>query len=256
MAINNPYHRIWRPMSGYDWLNNMWSEDGPAKTLDYLHDNDYADINEKNSLIHTAQLIIRDLYDLFNYIEPNDVNINTYSHRLYELLLRTATEFEANCKGILESNGYVKPEGGNLNIRDYFKIEAAAHLSEYRVTFERWPNHRFCPFDVWNATTFVALPWYQGYNHVKHNRFANFHEANLGNVMNAIAGLLCILHAQFGENMDGVCFEGISRSQSVEGVVENGTFAINAPTFPDTEKYDFVWDDSKGVRVPVVNFIF
>ena len=185
--------------------------DGPVKTLDYLYSNDFTNHEEMGSLLNTALLIIRDLYELFNYVEPNDVNLNTYSHRLYELLLRTSTEFEANCKGILDSNGYVKPGGGNLNITDYFKIENAARLSGYKVTFERWSNHVFKPFDVWNSSVFAPIPWYQGYNHFKHYRYANFQEANLNNVMNAIAGLLCILHAQIGEIMDSVCFEGIAR---------------------------------------------
>lgn len=37
MAIANPYHRIWRPMLSYDWLQKMWEEDAPVKTLDYLN---------------------------------------------------------------------------------------------------------------------------------------------------------------------------------------------------------------------------
>lgn len=36
MPIPNPYHRIWRPLKGYDWSQIMWEEDGPAHKLDYL----------------------------------------------------------------------------------------------------------------------------------------------------------------------------------------------------------------------------
>lgn len=57
--------------------------------------------NEMSSLFYAARLIISDLYELFNYIESNDANLNTYTHRNYELLPRTATEFEVNCKCIL-----------------------------------------------------------------------------------------------------------------------------------------------------------
>ncbi|WP_278719221.1 hypothetical protein [Bacteroides caecimuris] len=256
MAIANPYHRIWRPMSGYSWLNRMWEEDSSVPTLDYLHDFDFADQQEMNSLLTTARLIIRDLYELFNYVEPNNINLQTYSHRLYELLLRAATEFEANCKAILDANEYVKTGGGNLNITDYFKIEAATKLSDYVVSFDRWPNHDFKPFYAWSSGIFAPLPWYQGYNQVKHNRYANFHKANFDNVMNAVAGLLCILHAQIGERMDPVCFEGIAVQQNTQDEVVNGTFTIKAPTFTDAEKYGFIWDDSKGVKVAVKDFIF
>lgn len=243
-------------MLGHSWLQKMWDNDAPVKTLDYLSCSEFADINEIMSLLHTAQLIIRDLYELFNYVEPNDVNLRTYSHRLYELLLRTATEFDANCKGVLDANGYVKPGGANLNITDYFKLEAVCHLSGYKVSFERWPNHVFKPFEAWSAGTFAPLPWYQGYNHVKHNRFAHFNEANFENVMNAIAGLLCILHAQIGENMDCVCFAGIATQQNEQTILTNGTFTLHAPLFPVADQYDFLWDNSKGVKVAVHNFTF
>lgn len=74
--------------------------------------------------------------------------------------------------------------------------------------------------------------------------------------MNAVAGLLCILHAQIGERMDPVCFEGIAVQQNTQDEVVNGTFTIKAPTFTDAEKYGFIWDDSKGVKVAVKDFIF
>lgn len=256
MGFTNPYHRIWRPMKGYSSLQEVWSYDVPVAKIDYLYDKNYADQYEMHALVTTARLIIRDLYELFNYVEPCDANSSVYSHRLYELLLRACTEFETNCKGILESNGYVKSGGGDLNVKDYFKIENAARLSGYSVTFNRWPNHQFKPFATWNVAVYAPLPWYQGYNSVKHNRYDNFPDANLGNVMNAIAGLLCILHAQIGDIVDSACFEGIKRSQESQLKVSNGTFTINAPIFSDHETYEFVWDDSKGVKVPVQNYSF
>lgn len=256
MPIPNPYHRIWRPLKGYSWDQVMWEEEKPARTLDYLSDNCFADQNEMNSLVTTARLIIRDLYEVFNYVEPDNAHFPVYSHRLYELLLRTSTEFEANCKGILDANGYARPGGGNLNIQDYFKIEAATKLSGYVVTFDRWPNHQFKPFASWNTGVFAPLLWYQGYNNVKHNRYVNFHNASLENVMNAIAGLLCILYAQIGENMDNACFEGAAIQQDSQDKVVNNTFTIFTPAFTDAEQYDFIWDDSKGVKVAVQNYIF
>lgn len=256
MPILNPYHRIWRPLKGYDWSQKIFEEEEPVRTLGYLSDNGFANQNEMNSLVTTARLIIRDLYEVFNYVEPDNANFSVYSHRLYELLLRTSTEFEANCKGILDANGYVRHGGGNLTIQDYYKIEAATKLSGYVVTFDRWPNHQFKPFASWNTGVFAPLPWYQGYNYVKHNRYVNFQYASLENVMNAISGLLCILHAQIGEEMDNACFEGAAIQQDSQDKVVNNTFTIFTPAFTDAEMYDFIWDDSKGVRVAVQNYTF
>ena len=55
---------------------------------------------------------MRDLNEIFDFVEPSNDNTSVYSHRIYELLLRAATEFESNCKGILKANGYTGPREG------------------------------------------------------------------------------------------------------------------------------------------------
>lgn len=255
MAIPNPYHRLWRPLRGYNPLRGPWFDGALSPTLDYLADNSFANQLEMQSLLTTAHLIIRDLYEIFNYVEPNDTNLSTFSHRIYELLLRAATEFESNCKGVLDANGYVA--AGNMNITDYFKIASVQRLSEYKVTFDRWAQpHEFQPFAAWNTATYAPLPWYQGYNHVKHNRFTNFDEANIDNLMNAVSGLLCILHAQLGENMQSTCFQGISMTQESEDKVITGSFTIIAPTFPEIEQYEFIWETLKITLNSVHSYTF
>lgn len=255
MGINKPYKRQWRPLKGYSSLNEIWTTDEPTPKLDYLLDERFACQAEMDSLVTTAHLIIHDLYEMFNYIEPDDTNLTTFSHRMYELFLRTATEFESNCKGILEANGYSR--SGNWNIIDYFKIASVAHLSEYKVIFKRWSTMRvFTPFIEWNSSSFASLTWYQHYNDVKHDRYKDFKKANLCNLMNAIAGLLCILHAQVGENMQSACFEGISMTQEDESKVVTGTFEITTPVYPDVEQYEFIWDNIKANPDPVQNYTF
>lgn len=256
MSLSKPYNRLWRPLKEYSPLSLVWYEDTPRPSLSYLKDERFASQAEIDSLVNTAHLIMRDLYEVFNYVEPHDDNLNIFSHRLYELLLRTATEFESNCKNILKANGYGKNED-KLNMADYFKITSAARLSEYKVIYERWASqHEFMPFDKWNASSYIPLIWYQDYNLVKHNRYKFFNKANLNNVMNAISGLLCILHAQIGENMDRVCFEGIGVTQMSQEQVSNGTFTIIAPVFSEEEQYDFIWDNIKGDSNPVNKYPF
>lgn len=254
MSIAKPFHRIWRPLKGYNPFEIV-NLDKPRRTIDYLVDDRFACQAEMRSLVTTAHLIIHDLYELFNYIEPDNSNLGVFSHRIYELFLRSATEFEANCKGILDANGYAG--SGNLNVKDYFKIALEAKLYDYIVIYDRWTSHYvFKPFIEWNVQTYTPLTWYQQYNEVKHNRYHNFHMANLENLMNAISGLLCILHAQYGEEMQSACFEGISMAQDSEAKVETGTFNIIAPTFQDAEQYDFVWNDIKNQPDPVQIFNF
>lgn len=255
MSVTKPYKRLWRTLKGYDWGNNM-NFGAPVPTLKYLADNRFADQAEMQSLVTTAHLIIRDLYEIFDFVEPHEDNKKTYSHRIYELFLRAATEFESNCKGILKANAYPKSVK-DMNNLDYFKIQDAAHLSGYSVTFELWSSNTvFKPFASWNEATYAPLPWYQSYNKVKHDRYNNFSEANLGNLMDAVAALICILHAQMGENMDEVCFEGFGTSQMDQNEVRNGTFTVKVPQFSDDEQYEFVWDVLKTDPNPVQNYTF
>lgn len=257
MSIVKPYFRIWRPVKGYSPWGDGFRKQQSFATIDYLRDGVFACQEEMQSSVTTTHLIIRDLYEVFNYIEPNDDNLQTYSHRIYELFLRTATEFESNCKGILKANGYAKEEN-RMNIKeDYFKIAQAARLSEYSVNFERWTSARiFQPFAAWNTTNYASLPWYQGYNKVKHDRYANFREANMSNLMNAIAGLLCIMHAQYGEEMQSACFERIPLIQDSQDRVETNTFTITAPNFLEEEKYNFIWEVIKKESEPVQCYHF
>lgn len=256
MSLSKPYYRLWRPLKGYSPLSEEWYEDSPRLSIQYLKDGRFACQAEMESLVTTAHLIIRDLYEVFDYIEPNDANLSVFSHRLYELFLRAATEFETNCKGILKANGYNK-NWDNMYITDYCKIASVAKLPKYKVAFKRWATSReFKPFSIWEKNSNGSLVWYQNYNHVKHNRYKNFSKANFDNVMNAISGLLCILHAQIGKNMSRVSFEGIEMPQTSQELVDTGTFTIIAPSFPEDEQYDFIWDNIKEEPKPVNKYNF
>ena len=256
-TIQQPYFRLWRPMKNYtNSIDNMFLEDSvPHPSLDYLLDNRFANQAELKSLVISAHLIIRDLYDLFNYIEPCNNNLNTYSQRVYELLLRTCTEVEANFKGILTANSYISRS--YLKMPDYFKVEKISKLSEYEVSFNRWKeNIQFKPYAVWNnAISFVALPWYDNYNQVKHDRYNNFDKANLDSLMNAVAGLLVLLHAQCGGNMADACFTELTIMQDSQYQLDTDTFVLKTPTFQN-EEYEFIWDNIKSQTNPIVQYNF
>ena len=257
MLVNKPYCRLWRPVKGYDSLGEIFKEKGTLiPTIEFLNDDRFAPQAEMQSLMASTHLIIRDLYELLDFVEPHNDNEKTYSHRIYELFLRTATEFESNCKGILKANGYNKKDE-DLKASDYFKIAKAARLSEYVVTFHRWlPERKFKPFEQWANAEYKSLPWYKSYNNVKHNRYKCFSEANLGNLMNAVAGLLCILHAQIGENMVEAGIERVYSSQNKQEEVHTAAFMIKAPAFTEEEQYDFIWDEIKMTAEPVQKYPF
>jgi len=195
--IDRPYRRIIRPFS---FCTN---EPPPRLEQDrffrgklddfYLMDPEYAP--PFVSLIRAYSLIERDLLSLFEYLEPADANLSAYSHRLYELLLRASTEFEANCKGILEANGYSR--SGDWNVIDYRKLELSSHLSDYELRIGIWHDGQkvLRPFRDWDDGK--PLSWYRDYNAVKHDRSVQFRSANLENVLLAISGVFAVLFSQF-----------------------------------------------------------
>lgn len=56
--------------------------------------------------------------------------------------------------------------------------------------------------------------------------------------------------------MQSACYESISITQGSEALVETRTFTIIAPTFPEAEQYEFIWDTIKNDPTPVANYTF
>lgn len=98
MGISLPYKRTVRPFK-----DNSYQSNGKGE---YVSHPDFANFPEH--YIRAFLLIQKDLLKLFDYIEPADENLNTFSYRVHELLTRTCIEVEANLKAILLENGYTK----------------------------------------------------------------------------------------------------------------------------------------------------
>ena len=91
MSIAKPYYRICRPFASGEYVQSLEG--------DHITDNRYA--ADRVNLVRAYHLLERDLYKIFDYVEPSDKNLNCYSHELYALLLRAATEFELSARSIL-----------------------------------------------------------------------------------------------------------------------------------------------------------
>lgn len=242
MAHSKPFCRIYRPRIRRDSFSDH--------TRGYERDSLFLPDSERKSMIMAARLIIDDFEHLFEYVEPHTDNENVFSHRIYELFLRTCTEVESCCKGILIANGHAAK-----NMDDYKKVEQATHLSGYTVQYSNWlpTSYATQPFAKW--ATNESLPWYKAYNDLKHNRSQNFKLASLKNLLDAISGLLCIIHAQVGDVVQQV-FESNIYFSSDEVDVTVRSFKINPYQLPDDEKYDFDWDNLKGAPNRIQNFVF
>jgi hypothetical protein len=249
MSLTKPYFRIARGIS-YDDEENLFTP--------YVLDPRYC--QERLSLCRAYKILQQDLETLFEYIEPCDSNNDTYSHRTFELMLRICTEFEANCKGILVANGYHK-NPNKLNIKDYWKINMATKLSDYKILLKTWhPDPlELRPFDQWQHVNYQPLSWYQAYNDAKHNRDIKFHRSNLKCTIQALAGLLCVLYAQFNIHTTHLYRPPFMMyekdSLGMEGL-DGSIFDISSPAWSDSELYDFEWKVLKHASTPFDKYAF
>ncbi len=240
MGITKPYYRIMRQTT--------------ARSVGYILDRRYS--KDRFVLCHAYKIIEDDLKKILEFVEPANQNKAVYSHRLYELLLRSATEFETNCKLILSANGYGR--SGNWNITDYHKINDATKLSKYEVSIMIWRfgEKILTPLEEWSRGH--TLTWYQDYNLVKHDRYKNFKKASLINVVNAVAAVLAILFAQFHTYIFDQYQE---RDFFSEGdgffYTENSLFAVKPFTsWSPNETYTFEWGTLEHSTRPFQRYPF
>jgi hypothetical protein len=232
MAFAKPFHRNYR--SNSDCSN--W---------EYVKDREYAIVPEHYT--RAFLLIQNDMEKLFEYIEPADINLSTYSFRIHGLLMRTCIEIEANFKAIFKENIYSK-NVNNLNMKDYFKINKTHHLDDYSVGIPIWNGAKsiFYPFKEWKNND-SKLSWHSAYNNSKHDREQNFEYANFENLLNAITGLFVLLSSQFytesfstGEN--SLALSGYDYYEGTFGI--GNFFIVNFPkNWSEDEMYDFNWSE-------------
>jgi hypothetical protein len=243
-GITKPYRRTARPfMNGnYPW--------GPGS---YICHPRFA--QEPEMYVRGFRLLQKDLEHLFEYIEPSDDNLQCYSFRVYELLLRACVEVEANCKAILRENGY--PENKWWKMGDYIKIDISHHLSAFEVKLPHWHGEQRIrqPFEPWASGK--KLGWYQAYNATKHDRRQGFKGATLEHAIDAVCGVLVLLSAQFATEDFSLTstLVGDKPAEDFEYAI-GGYFVVRYPTnWAPAERYAFFdWDALQTEEDPFENF--
>lgn len=245
MSISKPFKRTVR-----QFVDGKYSEGGRWR---YIRHPRFA--IEPEHYVRAFEVIQKDLLELFDYIEPSDVNLSCYSFRTHELFMRTCIEIEANFKAILTENGYSRR--GELNMSDYRKCENSHRLSDYEIKFPIWrgAHHTRRPFGSWHSGGNLA--WYQDYNAAKHSRHGNFEKANFSNLLDSIAGLATILSAQFWTEDFSPSGGGLALQGSWDGLEDaiGGYLRVKFPiNWPVTERYDFNWQNLENTSDPFQDF--
>ena len=244
MTITKPFPRTYRM-----FVNETYTNGGEDR---YVFHSRFAD--DPLQHIRAFKLIQKDIIDLFDFIEPSDVNEPCYSFRIHALLLRLCIEFEDNAKAIFFENGFPKKDKSGkpvrLTIADYRKIESTHFLSSFEVKLPIWSGNKGqrYPFLDWKQGS-NTLSWYEAYNDTKHDRRQKFSRANFGHLIDAYCGLQVLLTSQFGLHDYSPGPVLLALEGSADGFEEpiGGYLRVNFPkTIPINDRYDFDWTKIKN----------
>ncbi|MEI9931553.1 MAG: hypothetical protein WDM89_13700 [Rhizomicrobium sp.] len=98
MTIDRPYRRTVRQL-----VDGNYARNGQGR---YVSHPKFA--QDAAMYVRAFLLLQKDVQEIFDYIEPADKNLNTYSFRTHALLLRSFIEVEANFKAILQEKRIFK----------------------------------------------------------------------------------------------------------------------------------------------------
>ncbi|MCK4999083.1 MAG: hypothetical protein KAS23_06100 [Anaerohalosphaera sp.] len=132
----------------------------------------------------------KDIENISRYIELCKDNYSVFSIELTRLLLTIGSEVDVVAKNLCSRYNPNK-KNNRWTINDYQETLLAylPKITEIEVDIIRH-SLSFVPWESWSSKT--NPEWWAGYNRVKHQRHDSYTEANLGNVLKALAGL-CVL---------------------------------------------------------------
>jgi len=140
----------------------------------------------------------REVTELANLIHFDDQQLNVYSIKISELLLRTVVEIESIVKEMYFLNGGTKADDNDL----YFDTDCISLLenkwklskkqvliSAFNFYFTEDRNRILTPMNKANRRGTSSSDWQKSYQAIKHNRAKNLTKGNLKNLIRAMAGL-------------------------------------------------------------------
>ena len=130
----------------------------------------------------------KDIENISRYIELCEGNYSVFSIELTRLILAIGSEVDVVAKRLCLK---YEPEKNPKSINSYKEIllKHIPKITVIDVNIARY-SLAFVPWETWS--TGKNPDWWISYNNVKHHRHEFYREANLGNILNALAGL-CVL---------------------------------------------------------------
>lgn len=190
------YNSIYRPLFTDNSKSDLFVPfDESVPSLEYYRDLSITNYQEYSNLLRQLEIVLDDLDAVFKVVAPQKEQGNVYGHAIRNIIILACTEIDSMMHIILERNG-VKPSGRYFQMKDYYQLKEALRLDEYELSFYRFPElGSFSPFAEWRGD---KIPWYDGYNKIKHNREKEFPCARLDYAINSIMAFAIVLISKYG----------------------------------------------------------
>jgi len=161
----------------------------------FLQDNITRELNFDIPTLFRAKrnlsILLQKLQEILLFVEPTSDCLQTYSHKIKELLILACTEVENSFK---EYN-----LGKNERTSDYVNLLAYIDLAKYKVSLIGYADaFKSCPFEKWNKVEPTkSIPWYEAYTKLKHGSNENFQCATLEHCLNAIMANIILFAVRY-----------------------------------------------------------
>lgn len=130
-----------------------------------------------------------DLERLSRFIEFDENNFECYSLEIGRLLLSASAEVDVVCRQLcnkVNSNSVAE----SINQYQDNLTQHIPDLVGFQVILPRF-GLTLTPWSNWSTARTPPL-WWTAYNKIKHHRDTEYHQGNLKNALNAIAGLFVL----------------------------------------------------------------
>jgi len=135
--------------------------------------------------------IERDFIRSIDFVHLNAANYKTFSNEYAKLLLLIGSEVDVVAKMLC---GKIDPAKKSQNILDYQSVISSTFpgMHEIEIDIARFAL-QIKPWSTWGLVTPKPPSWWTAHNQVKHQRDKSFQEANQGNTLDALCGLMALL---------------------------------------------------------------
>jgi hypothetical protein len=151
----------------------------------------------------------RELIELSNLVHIDDKQLEIYSIKITELLIRTVVEVESISKELYFQNGGLKQNNKDLFFdtdcldlleNKWLLSKKQVQISAPNFYFNLVENRILTPLNKANKRGTSSSDWLKAYQAVKHNRAQSLAKGNLKHLIRALAGLY-VLNLYYKDNL-------------------------------------------------------